>query len=417
MSSHSNPANALREAGRSTDDGSSTTQRSLVIVQVAFSMALLTGAGLVTQSLRNLEHQHFGFVTESRLIVNIAPALAGYTPERLAGLYQRLEDSTPHIPGVVSSSLSWYSPLDGNNANERIFIQGRTPDDRWTAPSWDRVGPRYFETIGTRLLRGRVIDEHDTPAAPHVAVVNETFARRYFPNEDPIGQHFGMRDVSHSGDYEIVGIVEDAKYQDTRGPAYATFFLPLLQTPHGESVQGWVSAIELHVVGSPQNIEPAAREAIATIDPNLTVLRVVSFGEQVARNFNQERLIARLAELFGVLALILACVGLYGVTAYAVARRTHEIGIRMALGAERTKILTLVLRSALVQLAWGMAIGIPVALAGGRVLANQLYAVKNYDPMTIGLAAVVLITCAFLAAAVPARRASGVDPLVALRYE
>ena len=417
MSSHSNPGNTLRGAGRSTDESWSTTQRFLVIVQVAFSTALLIGAGLVTQSLGNLEHQHFGFLTERRLIVNIAPALAGYTPERLAGLYQRLEDSMPHIPGVVSSSLSWYSPLDGNNANARTFIQGKTLDDRWTAPSWDRVGPRYFETIGTRLLRGRVIDAHDTPAAPHVAVVNETFARRYFPNEDPIGQHFGMRDVSHSGDYEIVGIVEDAKYQDTRGPAYATFFLPLLQTPPGESVAGWVSAIELHVAGSPQNIEPAVREAIATIDPNLTVLKVVSFGEQVARNFNQERLIARLAELFGVLALILACVGLYGVTAYAVARRTHEIGIRMALGAERTEILTLVLRSALVQLAWGMAIGIPVALAGGPMLADQLYAVKSYDPMTIGLAAVVLITCAFLAAAVPARRASGVDPLVALRYE
>jgi len=226
-----------------------------------------------------------------------------------------------------------------------------------------------------------------------------------------------MRDVSHSGDFEIVGIVEDAKYQDTRGPAYATFFLPLLQTPPGEPVQGWVSAIELHVAGRPQNIEPAVREAIATIDPNLTVLKVVGFGEQVARNFNQERLIARLAELFGVLALILACVGLYGVTAYAVARRTNEIGIRMALGAERTQILTLVLRSALVQLAWGMAIGIPVALAGGRVLADQLYGVKNYDPMIIGSAAIVLITSAAPAAAVPARRASGVDPLVALRYE
>ena len=388
-----------------------------MIVQVAFSIVLLIGAGLVTQSLRNHHDQHFGFATESRLIVNISPALAGYTPDRLPGLYHRLEDSMPHIPGVVSSSLSWYSPLDGNNANERVYIQGKAPDYRWTAPSWDRVGPHYFETIGTRLVRGRVIDEHDTPVTRHVAVVNETFARRFFQNEDPIGQHFGMRDVGHSGDFEIVGIVEDAKYQDTRGPAYATFFLPLLQTPPGESVQGWVSAIELHVAGRPQNIEPAVRVAIATIDPNLTVLKVVSLGEQVARNFNQERLIARLAELFGVLALILACVGLYGVTAYAVARRTNEIGIRMALGAERTEILTLVLRSALVQLAWGMAIGIPVALAGGPMLADQLYAVKSYDPMTIGLAAVVLITCAFLAAAVPARRASGVDPLVALRYE
>ena len=177
------------------------------------------------------------------------------------------------------------------------------------------------------------------------------------------------------------------------------------------------SAIELHVAGRPENIEPAVREALAGIDPNLTVLKVMSFGEQVARNFNQERLIARLAELFGILALILACVGLYGVTAYAVARRTNEIGIRMAMGAERTNILTLVMRSALGQVAWGMAIGIPVALAGGRVLADQLYGVRNYDPTIVGLAATVLVACALLAAAVPARRASGVDPLVALRYE
>jgi len=417
MSSRSDPANALRGAGRSTGDRSSGIQKSLVIAQVAFSMVLLIGAGLVTQSLRNLEHQHFGFVTQSRLIVHIAPALAGYTPERLAGLYQRLEDTLPHIPGVLSSSLSWYSPLDGNNANERIVIQGKAPDEGGETPSWDRVGPRYFETIGTRLLRGRVIDEHDTPTAPHVAVVNETFARRYFPNEDPVGQHFGMRDVSHSGDYEIVGIVEDAKYQDTRGPAYATSFLPLLQTPPGESVEGWVSAIELHVAGRPENIEPAVRQALAGVDPNLTVLKVVSFREQVARNFNQERLIARLAELFGLLALILACIGLYGMTAYAVARRTNEIGIRMAMGAERVSVLTLVLRSALRQVAWGMAIGIPVALAGGRALAGQLYGVRNYDPVIVGLAATVLVACALLAAAVPARRASGVDPLVALRYE
>jgi macrolide transport system ATP-binding/permease protein len=269
MSSQSDPASALRGAGRSTGDRSSGIQKSLVITQVAFSIVLLIGAGLVTQTLRNLEHQHFGFVTESRLIVHIAPALAGYTPERLAGLYQHLEDALPHIQGVLSSSLSWYSPLDGNNANERIFIQEKGPDDSRDAPSWDRVGPRYFETIGTRLLRGRVIDEHDTPTAPHVAVVNETFARRYFPNEDPIGQHFGMRDASHSGDYEIVGIVEDAKYQDTRGPAYATSFLPLLQTPRGESVAGWVSAIELHVAGRPENIEPAVRQALAEVNPIL----------------------------------------------------------------------------------------------------------------------------------------------------
>jgi ABC-type antimicrobial peptide transport system permease subunit len=226
-----------------------------------------------------------------------------------------------------------------------------------------------------------------------------------------------MGDARHSGDYEIVGIVEDAKYQDTRGPAYATFFLPLLQTPSGDSLRGWVGAIELQVAGKPENLESAVRKTLADVDPNLTVLDTVSFGEQVARNFNQERLIARLAELFGILALVLACVGLYGVTAYAVARRTNEIGIRMALGADRRNVLSLVLRSALVQVGLGLAIGIPVALAGGRLLAGQLYGIKNYDPLILGLAVMILIGCALLAASVPARRAASLDPLVALRYE
>jgi predicted permease len=415
--SRSDPLDALRGAGRSTGDRASVLQKSLVVAQVAFSIVLLIAAGLVTQSLRNLEDQNFGFVTEGRLIVNVNPELAGYTPERLGGLYQRLEETLPRIPGVLSASLSWYCPLAGNNANERVYIEGKAPDYRWTAPSWDRVGPHYFETLGTRLLRGRVIEERDRPGGLNVAVVNETFARRFFPNEDPIGQRFGMTDVSHSGDYEIVGIVEDAKYQDTRGPAYATFFLPLLQTPRRESFRGWVGAIELHVAGRPENIESAVRKALADADPNLPVLNMMSFDEQVARNFNQERLIARLAELFGMLALILACVGLYGVTTYAVALRTNEIGIRMALGADRSNVLGLVLRSAFVQLALGLAIGIPAALAGGLLLAHQLYGVKSYDPTILGAAAIVLAACAILAASIPARRATRVDPLVALRYE
>jgi macrolide transport system ATP-binding/permease protein len=415
--SKSDPLDALRGAGRSTADRSSLLQKPLIIAQVAFSIVLLIGAGLVTQSLRNLEDQHFGFVTDGRLIVKVSPGLDGYTADNLAGLYQRLEETMPQIPGVRSASLSWYSPLGGDNANERVYIQGKPPDYRWTAPSWDRVGPHYFETIGTRLLRGRAIDERDMPGAPNVAVINETFAGKFFPNDDPIGQHFGMTDLSHSSDYEIVGIVEDAKYQDTRGPAYATFFLPLLQTPPRESFRGWVGAIELHVAGRPENIESAVRKALADVDPKLSVLSMMSFGEQVARNFNQERLIARLTELFGVLALILACIGLYGVTAYAVARRTNEIGIRMALGADRSNVLGLVLRSALVQLALGLAIGIPAALAGGLLLAHQLYGVKSYDPTILAPAAIVLSGCAILAASVPARRATRVDPIVALRYE
>lgn len=417
MASKCDPLDALRGAGRSTGDRSSLLQKSLVIAQVAFSIVLLIAAGLVTQSLRNLEDQNFGFVTEGRLIVNVAPSLGGYTPEKLDGLYQRLEETMPQIPGVLSASLSWYTPLGGNNANERVYIQGKAPDSRWTAPSWNRVGPHYFETIGTRLLRGRVFNERDVPRAANVAVISETFVKRFFPNEDPIGQHFGMDDVSHNSDYEIVGIVEDAKYQDTRGPAYATFFLPLLQTPRGESVRGWVGAVELHVAGRPEHIESTVRKAIADADPNLPVLNIVSFGEQVARNFNQERLIARLTELFGALALILACIGLYGITAYGVARRTNEIGIRMALGADRRNVLSLVLRAALAQVGLGLAIGIPTALAGGHLLAHQLYGVRSYDPTILGAAAMVVTACAIFAASVPARRATRVDPMVALRHE
>ncbi len=417
MASRSNPADALRGAGRATGGRSLKVQKSLIVVQVALSIVLLVGAGLLTRSLRNLEYQQFGFVTDGRLIVSLInlPA-AGYTEEKLPALYQRLEEAMPPIPGVLSSSLSTYSPLAGNNWNEYVSIQGKPPDSR-TAPSWLRVGPHYFQTIGTRLLQGRVIDERDRPGAPTVAVVNDTFARKFFPDENAIGHYFGMTDLGHSGDYEIVGIVEDAKYQDTRGPAYPTFFLPLLQVRPGEPLRGWVSTIELHVAGRPENLEPAVRKAIAEVDPNLTVLRVVSFDEQVARNFNQERLIARLAEGFGLLALILACLGLYGVTAYGVTRRTNEIGIRMALGADRGNVLGLVLRNALVHLGIGLAIGIPVALASGFVLAGQLYGVKSYDPSILILATVILAGCALLAALVPAWRATRIDPLRALRYE
>ena len=420
VGSRSDPADALRGAGRATGDRLSLLQKPLVVVQVALSVVLLIGAGLLTTSLRNLENQRFGFTSGGRLMVKVDASFA--RPEKVFGLYQQIQHRLVQIPGVISTSLSLYSPMEGDNWNQPAFIEGR---ESGYETSWDRVSAHYFETIGTRLVRGRAIEERDTPGAQHVAVINQTFARRVFPNQDPIGQHLGLGGTAHSGDYEIVGVVEDAKYQDARAPAYATVFLPLLQLSPSSTLaekirdfgSNYIGDVELHVADKPENLEPAVRSALADINPNLTVLSMMSFGEQVARNFNQERLIARLTELFGVLALVLACVGLYGVTAYTVARRTNEIGIRMALGAARTDVFRLVLRGAMVQVGLGMLVGIPIALAGGRLLASELYGVKDQDPVIVVLAAAILVACALAAGLIPARRAANLDPIAGLREE
>jgi predicted permease len=421
ITSHANPIEALRGAGRSTRDRSTLPRKALVVVQVALSAVLLIGAGLLTESLRHLEDQNYGFDPQGRLIVRMAPSFTGYSPEKIAAVYRQLEERLPQIPGVQSAAFSLYSPMRGDNWSNGINIEGHPPDERISA-SFDRVSPHYFETIGNRLLRGRVIGDQDTPTSTFVAVINQTFARKFFPREDPLGRHFGMGGQKHSLDYEIVGIVEDAKYQDARGPAYPTYFLPFLQIVDDPKLKWliyseYLGDIELRVAGNPQNMESTVRNRLAEIDPNLTVLDLISLNEQISGNFNQERLIARLTELFGLLALVLACVGLYGVTSYMVSRRTNEIGIRMALGAERRNVVGLILKGALWQLALGLAIGIPATLAAGRALASQLYGVKSYDPVIIGLAALVLALCAGAAAFFPARRAASIDPMVALRFE
>jgi predicted permease len=383
---------------------------------------LLCGAGLLTQTLRNLERQQFGFETEGRMMVKINPAFAGYEPARIGALYRQLRERLSRIPGVRSVSLSLYSPLEGINWGSTISIDGHAtpPGEREFNASWDRVSPQYFETIGTRLLRGRAIEERDTPASTHVAVIDEAFARLYLKNEDPIGKHFGMETGL---DYEIVGIVANAKYHEAREPVYPTFFLPLLQMSEKEwtnsslARSNFIRDIELRLAGHPENLEAQVRRVVAETDPNDTIMKVQSFGEQVSLNFNQDRLLARLTGIFGALALLLACVGLYGVMAYSVARRRGEIGVRIALGAARGNVIGMVLRGAFLQIGLGLAIGLPVTLAAGRALASQLYGVKSYDPLVLGCAAVVLAACALIASFLPARRAASIDPMQALRNE
>lgn len=416
VGSQAQPAETLRGAGRSTTDGSRVPQKALLVLQAALSLVLLVGAGLATESLRHLENQRFGFQTAGRVMVKVDSDLGGYAPGRLPSLYQELLGRLAAIPGVQSASLSRYSPMGGSNWGERISIARHpAPPGQVFGSALNSVSAHYFETIGTRLVRGRLIDERDTPTSRRVAVVSEAFARKYFLHQEALGQHFGIGDASHAGDYEIVGVVEDAKYNEPREPAYVRAFLPLLQAREDQS--NIFHEIQLLVAGSAQNLEPVIRRALASVDSNLTVIRVTRFDEQVAENFNRDRLVARLTTLYGLLALLLACVGLYGVAAYTVTRRTSEIGIRMALGAPAGSILTMMLRVAMFPVALGLLLGLPLALAGGRAIASELYGVKNYDAVVLGTAVVVLVASSIMAALIPARRAARVDPMAALRYE
>ena len=264
ISSHSNPADALRGASRSTTHGISLPQKMLVIVQAALSLVLVAGAVLMAQSLRKLEHQNFGFQTDQRYIIRLSRAFHGYSFEKREGAYRELRQRLNSIPGVITASYSMYSTLEGNNWSTSIYMPGRThaTGENGDYASWLRIGPDYFETIGTRLLRGRTIDEQDTPTSTRVAVVNQSFARKFFGDQDPIGKRFGTDRHGHEVDLEIVGMVEDAKYQDTRGPAYPTYFLPYLQRVQysdpgdqsGEANSHNLETMELHVNGSPENL-------------------------------------------------------------------------------------------------------------------------------------------------------------------
>ena len=418
--SHARPVESLRSAGRSITENSTLPQKALLVLQATLSLVLLVGAGLATERLRRLEHQQFGFQTRGRVMVKVDSDLAGYAPERLPSLYAELLDRLRQIPGVVSASLSLNSPMEGSNWSDPISIEGHpTPPGAVLGSSLTSVSPHYFDTLGTRLVRGRFIDERDTPISRHVAVINEAFANKFLSHEDPLGQHFGIEDcrgcTSHAADYEIVGVVENIKFYDARSPMQPMAFLSIVQAHENNS--NIFHDIQLLVAGPSQNLQPLIQRALASVDPNLTVIRAITFDEQLERNFNSERLIARLTTLYGLLALVLACVGLYGVAAYTVTRRTSEIGVRMALGAPRGNIISMMLRVAMSPIALGLLIGLPLALAGGRAIASQLYGVKSYDPFVLSTAVVVLTASSILAAVIPARRAASIDPIKALRNE
>jgi len=428
ITSHSDPAEALSGHNRTTRDMTSLPQRTLIVLQAALSLVLLVGAGLLTQSLRNLQHQNFGIATANRYVFHFDPAGAGYTLATIPAMNERVERELSALPGVRSVGVALYSTLEGNNWGEGLHFEGRQPPGpgEHNQASWDRVSPHFFETIGQSVLRGRGITEQDTATSRLIAVVNQAFVRKFFPNESPIGQRFGSFDQKYAGSYEIVGVVADAKYNNPREPVRPMYFRPMTQlntafqeasAVTGETRSLFPNSVTLQYVGNAADLEPLIRRTLSGINPNLPVLDFLSLDSQVARNFNQERLISRLTTLFGALALILASVGLYGITAYSVARRTSEIGLRMALGANRGNVVALILGGASRQVGLGLLIGIPVALLAGRLLSSQLFGVRTYDPVSLGAATLVLSMFAAIAGFIPALRAASIEPMKALRTE
>jgi predicted permease len=338
-------------------------------------------------------------------------------------------DRLQRIPGVKGIAGMTYAPMSGDSWNDGVRVLGKPEphsgeDDGAT---WTRVTPGYFSTLGNHITKGRAIDEHDTENAPQVAVVNEAFVQRFLKGENPIGKRFGADEMIHAGDYEIVGVDADMHYLNYgyKDPDRPMYFLPMVQHTRytkpvdieGEKQAHYVENLVIWAPGNPQSLEMQVRKALAEIDPNLALLDLASYRETLHRDFGQQDMIAKLTLIFGVLALGLAAIGLYGVTAYTVEQRTSEIGIRMALGADRKSVLGMVLRTAFAQVGIGLAIGIPAAIGAGRAISAQLYAVKPYDPTMLAFATLLLGLAALIAALIPASKAAGVNPMQALRSE
>jgi predicted permease len=430
IASHANPVEALRGANRSTGH-TSRLQRTLVVVQAALSVALLSTSGLLIVSLNKLQQQDFRFETHGRLIAFIDLQAAGYKYEQLDGLYKQIDQTFAAIPGLHSAAYATYGPMTFNNWGSGVALQGGNPDAKFNA-SYSCVSNNFFDSVGTRLLLGRVFNEHDSATSTHVAVVNQEFVKKILDGKPPIGVHFGP-ERRISSEFEIVGVVDDSKYGDPSRPTRPMFFTPIAQATDYSSVNAPASIIEqatkseqfkhyasnliVRYDGDPVQAAAAVRRAFNQINSEIPVQQLATYDDQVSRYFTRPRLVARLTMIFGALALILASVGLYGVTSYGVARRVPEIGVRMALGANRSSVVKLVLRGAAIETLIGLLAGIPLAILAGRMLQSQLFEVKGINTPSLLGACGVMALSALVASIVPARRAASVEPMQALRSE
>lgn len=429
LATRTDPAEALRGTGRGTRDRSSFARKALLVVQATLSVVLVAGATLLARSLNKLENQDFGYQVQNRVEVSMNRPPATYTPAELRSLYRQIQQQLSHLPGIQDAGLALYNPLT-DNWGELIMVAGhpRAKLNEEDGASWDRVTADYLEDLGMPILRGRGFTSADNEASAPVAIVNEAFVKRFFKrDENPIDQHFGLDLPEYSGTFRIVGVVRDAKFAGwgLSRPARPMFYVPLAQNVNYPDPLMKKLELNSHFIGGillVTNLTPGALESqitrmLAELDPNLTILSVRTLRQQIQLSFDQQRAVSSLAGLFGLVALILAAIGLYGVTAYSVAQRTNEIGIRMALGADRPKVLGLILSGAFKRVATGLILGLPLAVGAGRMLSAELYGVSSWDPYALGVAAGALAASSFLAAMIPANRAASISPMEALRIE
>jgi predicted permease len=429
FATRTDPADALRGTGRGTSDRSSFARKALLIVQAAVSVVLVAGATMLGRSLNKLEHQDFGFAIPDRVMVELHNPPGRSTFPQLTALYRQMEERLNALPGVQGSGLALYNPLT-NNWGELVLVAGHPAPkmSEEAGASWDRVSAHYLQNLGVRLVRGRFFTDADNETSEAVAIVNEGFVKRFFKSdEDPLDQHFGIDLPENAGTYRIVGIVRDAKFAGfaLSKPARPMFYVTLDQYVAYKNAMMAKLELRSHVIDAimlqtstpPGILEPQIRHLLSELDPDLTVTSVRTLQQQVGLVFDQERSVAGLAGLFGTVALLLAAVGLYGVTAYAVAQRTNEIGIRMALGADWMHVIRLVLRGAFQRVLVGLILGIPLAIGAGHLIASQLFGVSWWDPPALTVAIGALTICSFFAAIIPASRAASIHPMNALRIE
>ena len=399
--------------------GSIHLRRATVAAQIALSLLLLVGAGLFVRTLQNLKGLDVGFTTGHLVTFSVDPKLAGYQDTQTLALYQQILEKLSGLPGVQSAAATNDPEIANNNFGNNITIAGYRPaDGDHMNVEWARVSPRYFSTMKTPLLAGREIEQSDHVGTNKVALVNESFARRYFGRpQDALGHYFcaGAGDVTP--DIEIVGVVKDAKHTTVREDVRQTVFTPYLQDAQLGPVYRFGMTFYVRTWHDPKAAESTIRAAMQVLDSKLVLDAFRTMQEQVEDNLSNERVIAFLATSFGVVAVVLAAIGIYGVLAYSTAQRTREIGIRIALGAARTDVVRMVLSEVARLAAIGLAVGLPLCFVLARAVRDQLFGISNYDPLTLCAVCTLILAVAFASAALPARRAAKVDPIVALRYE